>query len=394
MGVIGSRTQIAALASTAMLIIAAGPVAGIEQTAGKPSGHSEPRIDVVASGLDAPRGLTFAPNGVLYVAEAGSGGAGPCATGPEGDEVCLGQSGAVTAISRGQQWRVVDDLPSLADADQFAVIGPQDVAWSSRGLIVPVGLGADPAARVTFGDDGAALGTVVRISRKGSWRSIADIAAFEAAHDPDAGQPGVEHPDSNPYGVLVHGNKVIVSDAGGNSIVSHKLWPKKKSAKVSLVATLPFGSAEAPPFLGLPPGTQIPVQPVPTGMARRGGAYYVGELTGFPFPEGGASVYKVRRDRQPVVVASGFTNIIDVAFDRKGRLLVLEMFTEGLLNAEDDPSGALWRIDHKGRRTLIADGSDGLLAPGGLAVGRDGSYYVSNKAVFGEGQGEVLRIRR
>lgn len=393
MGVVSMRfTRIIAVAAAGILVTTAGPAAGAHQKPGHSPGEHEPRVEVVADGLNAPRGLSFAPHGVLYVAEAGTGGEGPCVPGPEGDEVCFGQTGSVTALWRGHQRRVVDDLPSLADDAQFAVSGPNDVAWSARGLVVPVGLSADPAVRDTFGDDGAALGTVVRIDRRGTWKSIADLAEFEAEHDPDAGSPGVEHPDSNPFSVVVRGSKVTAVDAGGNSIVRFKQHHPKDDVK--LVATLPFRFVDAPPFLGLPPGTQIPMQPVPTGIAQRGNTYYVGQLTGFPFPVGGANVYRVRKGSEPSVYASGFTNIIDVAFDLRGRLLVLEMFSGGLLGAEQDPSGALWRVEHDGEKTLVADGSDGLLAPGGVAVGRDGSYYVTNKAVFGEGQGEVLRIRR
>ena len=40
--------------------------------------YPKPPPTVIADGLDNPRGLTFAPDGTLYVAEAGQGGAGPC----------------------------------------------------------------------------------------------------------------------------------------------------------------------------------------------------------------------------------------------------------------------------------------------------------------------------
>jgi hypothetical protein len=382
---------LAVVAAGAMLV-AGSPVAGAHS--GK-DGRS-PSIKVVASGLDAPRGLSFGPGGVLYVAEAGTGGAGPCDVGPEGDEVCFGRSGAVTAIQKGKQWRVVKNLPSLADADHFAVIGPQDVAWSSKGLVVPVGLGGNLETRKAFGPKAKALGTVVRVTHKGSikpgrtgsWHPIADLAKFEQKKFPQQGQPGVEHPDSNPFSVVVHGSKVVASDAGGNSVVQFAQPAKKKTAKISLFSLLPFQFVDAPPFLGLPPGTQIPMNPVPTGLTRHGGSYYVGQLTGFPFPVGGAAVYQLRKGKQPKVYASGFTNIIDVAFDQKGRLLVLEMFTNGLLSG--DLSGALWRVDRKGNKKLIADG---LIAPAGVTVGPDGAYYVTNKGVAHPGGGEVLRIR-
>jgi hypothetical protein len=39
---------------------------------------AQPVVTVVMSGLDSPRGLAFGPEGALYVAESGRGGAGPC----------------------------------------------------------------------------------------------------------------------------------------------------------------------------------------------------------------------------------------------------------------------------------------------------------------------------
>jgi hypothetical protein len=77
----------------------------------------------------------------------------------------------------------------------------------------------------------------------------------------------------------------------------------------------------------------------------------------------------------------------DVAFDRRGRLLVLEIAKNGLLSG--DFTGALIRTERDGSRTEIA--SSGLIAPTSLAVGADNTFYVSNKGVQA-GAGEVLRI--
>jgi glucose/arabinose dehydrogenase len=59
--------------------------------AAKGSGGSG-RLKVVAKGLDNPRGIGIGPDGALYVAESGSGGAGPCVAGPEGADVCFGRT--------------------------------------------------------------------------------------------------------------------------------------------------------------------------------------------------------------------------------------------------------------------------------------------------------------
>ena len=60
------------------------------------------------------------------------------------------------------------------------------------------------------------------------------------------------------------------------------------------MTALPPGSALAPPFLGLPPGTQIPTDAVPTSVVRgRDGAYYISQLTGFPFEKGDANIWRV-----------------------------------------------------------------------------------------------------
>jgi hypothetical protein len=70
-------------------------------------------MQVLATGLDNPRGLIVADDGVVLVTEAGRGGSGPCIIGAQDLQFCLGATGAVTAVKDGQQRRVVTGLPSL-----------------------------------------------------------------------------------------------------------------------------------------------------------------------------------------------------------------------------------------------------------------------------------------
>jgi len=123
------------------------------------------------------------------------------------------------------------------------------------------------------------------------------------------------------------------------------------------------------------------------------GDYYVGQLAGFPFPVGGANVYRVPAGGgDPEVFAAGFTGIIDIAFGPDGELYVLEIAKHGLLAGlrGGDWTGALIRVATDGTRTEVA--SEGLFAPGGIALGADGALYVTNHSIS-SGDGEVLKIR-
>lgn len=70
-------------------------------------------FEVLASNLDAPRGITFGPDGALYVTEAGRGGTKKCIPLPIGPDnlFCYGDSGAITRIFNGKSERVVTGLP-------------------------------------------------------------------------------------------------------------------------------------------------------------------------------------------------------------------------------------------------------------------------------------------
>ena len=147
---------------------------------------------------------------------------------------------------------------------------------------------------------------------------------------------------------------------------------------------------DAPPFLGLPPGT-IPSQAVPTAVAKGpDGAYYVSQLTGFPFPPGTASILRVVPGSAPTIYASGLTNVTDLDFGRDGSLYVVEISKAGLLNeaSEVDSVGDVIRIARNGRRKVVADN---LASPYGVAAGRRGEVYVTTHST-GAGAGEVLRL--
>lgn len=354
------------------------------------AGGAAESVTVIARKLDNPRGIAVGPHGHLLVAEAGKGGKGPCIPSPENpaEQVCLGLSSAVTAVAkhdrRWKQHRIVTGLPSIAGHDGSGALGLHDLAPTHHGLFATIGGAATPETRAKLGPRGRLLGHVVVLypKRRVGVKAIADLNRYEARHNPDAKDPG-SSVDSNPYGILAARHGLYVVDAGGNDLLA-----VNKKGKVSTVAVFRTRMVDSPAGIpNLPP--QIPMQSVPTTVARGpDGALYVGELTGFPFKPGAARIWRIESGKKPKVYATGFTNVVDIAFDRKGRLLVLQISKKGLLS--NDPTGALYRLEKKGgKRVELAAGK--LTMPGGVVVGRDGAIYVTNKSVTAGG-GEVLRI--
>ncbi|HET8971646.1 MAG TPA: ScyD/ScyE family protein [Candidatus Nanopelagicales bacterium] len=372
--------QLAALAAAAVigLTLVGSPPA---DAGGRPGGgSSEPKI--VATGLDNPRQLSFAA-GDLLVAEAGEGGAGPCMDGPEGGTVCFGTTGAITKISsRGRQSRIITGLPSLAgEGTGGEAIGPTDVLGGRHGITVLLGLGADPAKRADLPAAGQRLGTLIETSRHHhGFRTVADLAAWEAQHNP------IDDPDSNPVGLLYDHGRYVVADAGGNTVLS-----VGQRGRIRALASFDDRMVDAPPFLGLPPGTQIPMQAVPTSVAVKDhrGALYVSQLTGFPFPKGAANIYRIDpRSGAVTIYASGLTNVTDLAFRGK-TLYAVQISSDGLLTG---PVGSVVEVKRGG--TTPADHAviaGGLFAPYGIAIKGDHAYVTTGSVAKDAGQ--VIKIK-
>jgi hypothetical protein len=338
-------------------VLVCGAAAGVTLTAA-------PTITVVMSGLDNPRGLALGPEGGLYVAEAGRGGSGPCPV-LRGAAQCFGPSGAITRLWRGRQERVAEGFPSQVSPAGDA-LGPNDISFQGRGgAYVTVGLGADPAARTLFGDEGSLFGNLFHLSASGQWRIDADISAYEAAVNP-GGLPI----DSNPYAVLAEAGERIVTDAGGNALLR-----VRANGDISTIATFPSRAQGRS------------TDAVPTSVAiGADGAYYVGELTGVPFATGAARVYRVVAGSAPTIALTGFTTIIDLAFGDDGSLYVLEHSSAGPFFAAP---GRLIRVAPDGARSTIVEN---LTRPTAVLLTDDGTIYISNKGTS-IAVGEVLRVQ-
>jgi hypothetical protein len=362
------------------------------------SARTDVDVNVIASGLDNPRHVAVSPDGDVYVAEAGRGGdpatSRSCFDSAEGF-ACTGATGAVTRISRhgrhARQERIATSLASFATADGSSAIGPHGVFVIGQHVLVTNGGPTAPTRgdppEVVLRDPtlvaeepvSALYGTLLDVRRHGQTRQLADIWRFERDFNPDAelGNPLV---DSNPVDVLADRGRLVVADAGGNTIlrISHRGAIRVVSVFPNVDTPSPFGT--------------IAMNAVPTGVVSgRDGAYYVSQLTGFPFPVGGASVFRVDpRTGAYTTYAGGFTNAMDLAFGRDGTLYVLEIDSDSLLQPSRE--GGLWAVPPGGgtpQRVELPAGT--LTEPGGIAVGRHGQLFVSNHAREA-GNGQVLEI--
>jgi hypothetical protein len=347
---------------------------------------AESPFEVVARSLDNPRGLDFEPGGALYIAEAGIGGDGRCIPGPLGP-MCYGATGAVTRVLNGEQERVVEGLPSLSgqNAGGNFSFGPHDIAIQDGQALIAIGLDATATDRDQLDEERGAFAHLIRIGQNGEKTSVADLAAYEQANNSDGAMASEDIPElrSNPHNVLATSRRFLLIDSGANALLA-----VRRDGQVSTRATFPTRDMK------LPGSDQtVSMQSVPTAVASGPeGVLYVAELTGFPFPEAEARIYKLAPGQAPEVYLEGFTHIIDLAVDKEGTLYVLQIantslgavFTTGQLAA-----GSVIMVTLDGDRKVLA--SEGLVMPTGMAIGPDGYLYISNCGICA-GRGEVVRI--
>jgi sugar lactone lactonase YvrE len=212
-----------------------------------------------------------------------------------------------------------------------------------------------------------------RLNPDGTLTSLADIAGYEAANNPDGGLL-----DSNPFGLTAYAGGFLVADAGANALLNVTAG--------GAISTLSVFPNRPNPLLPFGPPTY---QAVPTAVAvGPDGAFYVSQLTGFPFPPGQARVFRVPAGGgAPTEFLSGFTNIVDLAFGVDGSLYVLEIDADSLIRGGSN--GALIRVAPDGVRTTLV--SQGLFRPTALALGSDGAIYISNNGIS-PGGGQVVRV--
>jgi hypothetical protein len=332
-----------------------------------------PKVTVVASGLNNPRGLAFGPGGALYVAEGGTGGTtstkGQCTQViPPIGPYTGGFTASISKISRhGDRTVVASGLPSdqTAPPRNFES-GVADVAFGPGGKLFALisGAGCSHGHKATPNE-------IVRVHRDGSITRVANLSAFLKAHPVKNPDTGDFEPDGTWYSFVAAGRGFYAVEPNHQEL--DKITGDGHVSRVIDFSRFFPGNTD---WRG------------PTAMVSRGGSLYIGTLTEFPVKVGAAEVFKVNpRTGRFSVFASGLTTVLGLAFGEHGALYVLEMSVK---NGGPAPAtGEVVRIKGS-HRTLIASG---LNFPTGMAFGPDGNLYVSvNGLGAPPGAGQVVRI--
>ena len=354
---IGTRISVA-LITGALLLITAAPVAADDDDRG--------RIQVLLKDLSSPKGIAIGSSRSVVVGQGAYGPPGPVL------EYFFKGAKKGTKASLTDPVNVVD-----------VAITPDGAGWAIGGDMV-----------------------LYRQAVGGAITPILDIKAYQAADLDPYNDPLQDPAESNPFGLAaLKSNDVLLADAAGNDVIRVKpngtAWTvarwKRQSVKTDRV-----GDPTLPP--------RLDAEAVPTSIAiGRDGWAYVGQLVGFPGRPGSANVWRVnpnaknavcdvkRSTRNCRVWKSGFTSIMDLAFDpRNGTLYVLQIARAGWLKFEEGfapggkfPPAVLLEVRRGHKPRELVKGK--LSQPGGIVVTRAGEIFVTDGMFTG---GRLLRVRR
>lgn len=332
------------------------------------SASAQPATSTVVSGLSDPRGLAFAPNGDLYIAEAWT------APGTLSTDDCFqsvigpftgGFSSRIVRVAKGSTTAVVhaDGFASATAAvgDNFGVA---DLEFVGTHLLALSGGGGCSKGHPT------AVNEVLAVGEDGSRTQKADLSAWILANPGQKGVEQFEGPDYEPdgawYSLTFDNGRLLALEPNHGLLVA----VRPPDGTVALVKDL---------YLAFGDNTY-------TSLAVDRGDLYIGAYGRFDNAFAGG-IYRLSRSGDATQVASGLTSVLGIAFDRQHRLYALQA---PIFDGGGAGLGSLVRINSDGSHTVILED---LASPGSLTLGPDGALYFPQCSFHcAPGSGWVTRL--
>ncbi|MDQ3548664.1 MAG: ScyD/ScyE family protein [Chloroflexota bacterium] len=321
--------------------------------------QSETTVEIYASGLVNPKGMAFAEDGTLYVAESGSPGDVmvplPVNFGGEGP---IGTTARVSKIPPGgEREDAITGLPNIGLYGGVEMLGAGSVA-NLDGQLYELAAGhmtVSPA--------------LSRINANDELEPIADIGAYNKANPPPPSN-GDAVPLGNPYDLVASEGNLYVTDGNFNRVL--KVTPE---GEISIFAAW----ENSPVTVGAGVGPD--------------GNIYVAQFSPAPYTPGSARIDRIDLDGTITEgVVTNITTPIDVAFAPDGTMYILQY------SAEFSPEQKRYVAFGGEVQRVLPDGSvepivTNLVFPSALEFGPDGALYVTNYGnEANEGQGQILRV--
>jgi hypothetical protein len=344
-----------------------------------------PNATVYASGLEGPRGLKFGPDGLLYVAEAGTGGttstSGKCTqvVPPIGPYV-NGNTARISKIDKsGNRTTVASGFPSTQSSDPTKdTSGVADIAFLNGTLYAVLAGGGCSHGSASIPN------AVVKVDTKsGAWNIVANLSQFVQANPAKYENVADFEPDGIFYSLIAYRDLLYTVEPNHGQVFS--ISPEGR-----IQEAIDVSEAEG--------------HIVPTSIFAKDDNFYVGNLGLFPVTLNASKILTLSKDFPsnsiPGLDLCADVNKLKVVGSRAGfaTIVALDLGPDGLLYALElspavgYPTPGVGKVVRLNRAGEIEDVATGLAVPTGMTFGPDGYLYVSNFGAAPAGMGQILRV--